>query len=33
MSIVAVYSYTRTHTAVFVSDKLRNFLKLLVRGG
>lgn len=31
MSIVAVRSYARTHTAVFVSDKLRNFLKILVR--
>lgn len=31
MSTVAVYSYARTHTSVFVSDKLRNFLKLLVR--
>ncbi|MFV2073492.1 MAG: HORMA domain containing protein, partial [Thermoanaerobaculales bacterium] len=31
MSTVAVRSYTRTHTSVFVSDKLRNFLKLLVR--
>lgn len=31
MSAVAVHSYARTHTSVFVSDKLRNFLKLLVR--
>lgn len=31
MSTVATHSYTRAHTAVFVSDKLRNFLKLLVR--
>ena len=25
------HAYARTHTAIFVSDKLRNFLKLLVR--
>jgi hypothetical protein len=25
------YSYNRTHTATFVSDKLRNLLKVLVR--
>ena len=31
MNFVAVHAYTRTHTAVFVSDKLRNFLKILVR--
>lgn len=31
MSAVAVRSFTRTHTSVFVSDKLRNFLKILVR--
>ena len=31
MMSTAVYSYACTHTAVFVSDKLRNFLKLLVR--
>lgn len=33
MSAVGVrsYAYARTHTSVFVSDKLRNFLKLLVR--
>jgi hypothetical protein len=31
MSAVAVHTYARTHTSVFVSDKLRNFLKLLVR--
>ena len=31
MSTVAVHTYARTHTAVFVSDKLRNFLKILVR--
>ena len=31
MSTVAVHSYARTHTSVFVSDKLRNLLKLLVR--
>ena len=31
MSAVGVHSYARTHTSVFVSDKLRNFLKLLVR--
>jgi hypothetical protein len=33
MNAVAVTTHTlaRTHTAVFVSDKLRNFLKLLVR--
>lgn len=28
---VHVYSYARTQTAVYVSDKLRNLLKLLVR--
>jgi hypothetical protein len=31
MSAVAVRTYTRAHTSVFVSDKLRNFLKILVR--
>lgn len=33
MSAVSVttHAFARTHTAVFVSDKLRNFLKLLVR--
>lgn len=31
MSTAAVRSYARTHTSVFVSDKLRNFLKILVR--
>lgn len=27
----SVHTFARTHTSVFVSDKLRNFLKLLVR--
>jgi len=27
----SVHTFARTHTAIFVSDKLRNFLKLLVR--
>lgn len=27
----SVHTFARTHTAVYVSDKLRNFLKLLVR--
>ena len=31
MNAVSTYSYARTHTSVYVSDKLRNFLKLLVR--
>lgn len=31
MSAVAVRSYARSHTSVYVSDKLRNFLKILVR--
>ena len=31
MSVVSVQSYARTHTATYVSDKLRNLLKLLVR--
>ena len=31
MSTVSVHSIARTHTSVFVSDKLRTFLKLLVR--
>lgn len=31
MSAVSVYAYARTHTSVYVSDKLRNLLKLLVR--
>jgi Bacterial HORMA domain 2 len=28
---VSVFAYARSHTAVYVSDKLRNFLKILVR--
>jgi len=31
MNAVAVHALARTHTSVFISDKLRNFLKLLVR--
>ena len=31
MSAVFVYAYARSHTSVYVSDKLRNFLKLVVR--
>jgi hypothetical protein len=31
MTAVSTQAYARSHTAVFVSDKLRNFLKLLVR--
>lgn len=31
MSAVATHAYARSHTSVYVSDKLRNFLKLLVR--
>jgi hypothetical protein len=31
MSTVSVHAFARTHTSVFVSDKLRNFLKILVR--
>ena len=31
MSTVSTHSYARTNTAIFVSDKLRNLLKLLVR--
>lgn len=31
MSTVSVQTYARTHTAAYVSDKLRNLLKLLVR--
>ena len=31
MNAVAVHSYTRSHTSTYVSDKLRNLLKLLVR--
>jgi hypothetical protein len=31
MTAVATRTYNRTHTTVFASDKLRNFLKLLVR--
>ena len=31
MNAVAVHSYARSHTSVFVSDKLRNLLKLLIR--
>jgi hypothetical protein len=31
MSAVSVHAFARTHTSVFVSDKLRNFVKLLIR--
>lgn len=31
MSTVSVHAYARTHTSVYVSDRLRNFIKLLVR--
>jgi Bacterial HORMA domain 2 len=31
MSAVAVRAYARTHTATYVSDKMRNLLKLLIR--
>jgi hypothetical protein len=31
MSAVSTYTYARVHTAIYASDKLRNFLKLLVR--
>ena len=31
MSTLATRAYARVHTAVYASDKLRNFLKLLVR--
>lgn len=31
MNTVSVYTLARTHTSVFVSDKLRNFVKLLIR--
>ena len=31
MTTVNTHTYTRSHTAVYVSDKLRNFLKILVR--
>jgi hypothetical protein len=31
MSAVSVHTFARTHTSVFVSDKLRNFVKLLIR--
>ena len=31
MTAVAVHAYARTHTSIYVSDKLRNFLKILVR--
>lgn len=31
MNVVSTYSYTRAHTSVYVSDKMRNLLKLLVR--
>lgn len=31
MSAVSAHSYARAHTAVYVSDKLRGLLKLLVR--
>ena len=30
MTAVSTYAYTRAHTSTYVSDKLRNFLKLLV---
>ena len=30
MTTVSVQTYTRTHTSVYVSDKLRNLLKVLV---
>lgn len=30
MTAVSTHTYMRTHTATYVSDKLRNFLKLLV---
>ena len=31
MSTVAVHAYARTHTSVYVSDKLRNLIKVLIR--
>lgn len=31
MTTVSVRTYTRTHTSTYVSDKLRNLLKVLVR--
>ena len=31
MSVVSTYAYTRAHTSIYVSDKMRNLLKLLVR--
>ena len=31
MSVVATYAFTRAHTSVYVSDKLRKLLTLLVR--
>ena len=31
MSVVASMAYARVHTATYVSDKMRNMLKLLIR--
>lgn len=31
MNAASVYAYARSHTAIYVSDKMRNLLKLLVR--
>ena len=31
MTAVSVHAYARSHTSVYVSDKLRNLLKILVR--
>jgi hypothetical protein len=31
MSAVAVHAYVRSHTSIYVSDKLRNLVKILVR--
>ncbi len=31
MTAVAVHSYARTHTSIYVSDKLSNLVKILVR--
>ena len=31
MSAVYTHAYARTHTSAYVSDKLRNLLKILVR--
>ena len=31
MTTVSVHAYTRSHTATYVSDKMRNLLKVLVR--